>query len=71
MREDATDLEERLKRITDVALVLGISKSKVDEISSTLLQGTIKMAEYLGIDIGNVEDMLMTANQEICSGVLM
>jgi len=65
------DLEERLTGITEVVEALGISKSKVDEISSNLLQGTISMAEYLGVDIGNVEDMLMLANQEIWKSYLV
>lgn len=65
------DLEERLTGITAVAEILGISKATVDKISSNLLHGTISMAEYLGVDIGNVEDMLMMANKEIWKSYLV
>ena len=64
-------LEERLSLIHKISNLLNISKERVDEISSALLRGTIDMAEYLGVDIGNIEDMLITANQEIWKSYLV
>lgn len=59
------NLERRLKMIGELSQRLSLMKSQVDEISSSLLAGTIRTAEYLGVDIGNIEDMLIRANQEI------
>ena len=58
-------IEDRLRRITAASEELGLSKDQVDEISSSLLARTVDVAEYLKIDIGNLEDMLVRANQEI------
>ncbi len=63
-------LEERLSSIARVRESLGLSKDAVDEISSQTLAGTIEVAEYLGVDIGNIEDMLVKANQEIWKSYL-
>ncbi|MFQ5452766.1 MAG: HDOD domain-containing protein, partial [Candidatus Zixiibacteriota bacterium] len=58
-------LEERLNKITLISQSLSLSKQQIDEISSSLLSETFEIAEYLGVDIGNVEDMFTRANQEI------
>ena len=58
-------LEERLGRIKSLTSALGLDKERVDEISSSMMADTICVAEYLGVDIGNIEEMLVTANQEI------
>lgn len=63
-------IEQRLEEIHRVSDVLGISKETVDEISSSLLSATISTAEFLGVDIGNVEEMLVKANQEIWKSYL-
>ncbi len=65
-----TDLEDRLQRINDLSARLSLDKAQVDEISSSLLAGTIGTAEYLGVDIGNIENMLVRANQEIWKSYL-
>lgn len=65
-----TDLEDRLQRINDLSAKLSLDKAQVDEISSSLLAGTIGTAEYLGVDIGNIEGMLIRANQEIWKSYL-
>ena len=65
-----TDLEARLQRINDFSARLSLDKAQVDEISSSLLAGTIGTAEYLGVDIGNIEGMLIRANQEIWKSYL-
>jgi len=65
------DLEDRLDKINLVAGVLSIEKEKIDEISSTLISYTIKQADYLGVDIGNIEEMIIRANKEIWQTYLM
>ncbi|UCD64047.1 MAG: HDOD domain-containing protein [Candidatus Zixiibacteriota bacterium] len=59
------DLEDRLTRIGALTDKLSMKKEQVDEISSSLLSETFQIAEYLGVDIGSIEEMLTTANQEI------
>jgi len=58
-------IEKRLESISEVSGHLNLTKDQVDEISSSLLSRTISTAEFLGVDIGNIEQMLMNANQEI------
>jgi putative nucleotidyltransferase with HDIG domain len=65
------DLEERLDRINHVADILSLKKEQVDEISSSLIAYTIKQADYLGVDIGNIEEMIIRANKEIWQTYLM
>ncbi|UCE23216.1 MAG: HDOD domain-containing protein [Candidatus Zixiibacteriota bacterium] len=59
------DLEDRLARISALSEALSLTKEQVDEISSSLLSETFDIAQYLGLDIGNIEEMLTKANQEI------
>ncbi len=66
-----TDLEGRLEKITRMAELLGLSKEQIDEISGSLMAETVKVAEYVGIDIGSIEDMLTRANKEIWQTYLM
>ncbi len=63
-------LEERLGLISRLAAQLSIDKTQIDEISSSVLARTIGVADYLGVDIGNIEDMLVKANQEIWKSYL-
>ena len=65
------DLEERLAAIHQAAEKLGLSKVQVDAVSASLLSSTISVAEYLGVDIGNIEEMLSRANKEIWRTYLM
>jgi len=65
-----TCLEKRLQMINKLSARLSLTKDQVNEISSSLLAQTISTAEYLGVDIGNIEDMLIRANQEIWKSYL-
>ncbi len=58
-------IEERLVGITKLTDHLNLQKEKIDEISSALLTDSLEFANFLGVDIGNYEQMLTTANQEI------
>lgn len=60
-----SSLEERLNTIAILSEQLDIPKNQIDEISSSLLTETIQIADYLSVDIGNTEEMLSHANQEI------
>jgi HD-like signal output (HDOD) protein len=61
----ALDLETRLAAITAAAQSLGLAKEQVDEVSLSLMSATLSMAQYLEVDIGNVEEILSRANKEI------
>ncbi|HOP07190.1 MAG TPA: HDOD domain-containing protein [candidate division Zixibacteria bacterium] len=63
-------IEDRLNQIKNLSSMLSIEKEVVDEISSSILSRTIDVANYLGVDIGNIEDMLVKANQEIWKSYL-
>jgi putative nucleotidyltransferase with HDIG domain len=76
LTEDSTTgygmgLEERLRAINQAAAALGLSKVEIDGVSVSLMSSTISVAEYLGVDIGNIEEMLTRANQEIWRTYLM
>lgn len=63
-------IEERLAAINAMADMLDMSKSQVEEVSLSMMSSTIDMAEYMGVDIGNIEEMLIKANQEIWKSYL-
>ena len=58
-------LEERLSQVSKISDALGLKKEDVDKISFSLLSKTVALAEYLGVDVGDYESMLVKANQEI------
>ena len=60
-----TDLEGRLEKIDRITQLLDVPKDEIDNISGSLMAETVRVAEYLGIDIGSIEDMLTEANKEI------
>ena len=64
-------LQDRLNGISLIAKKLEISQNQIDDISSSLLTDTYEIAQYLGIDIGDIEQMLSTANQEIWKSYLL
>jgi HD-like signal output (HDOD) protein len=59
------DLETRLKLITEATGRLGLAKEQVDAVSMSVMSAAVSVAEYLKVDIGNTEDILTRANQEI------
>jgi two-component system cell cycle response regulator len=63
-------LQQRLTHIKSLSDQLSLSKEQVNGISCSLLSGTIDIANYLGIDIGNIEELLMKANEEIWKSYL-
>ena len=44
---------------------MNMDREKIDDISFSLLNETIKMAEYIGVDIGDPTDVLTRANKEL------
>ncbi len=64
------DLKLRLMNINKLRSLLSMSKEQIDGISCSILSGTIDIAEYLGLDVGDTEEMLMKANQEIWKSYL-
>ncbi|MBU8933771.1 MAG: HDOD domain-containing protein [candidate division Zixibacteria bacterium] len=63
-------IERRLEDVARVVDELGISKEQVDEVTFSLLPKTLETAEFVGVDIGNVEEILTRANQEIWKSYL-
>ena len=59
------DLETRLTELGVSADSLGLPKEKVDVISTSLMAATLATAEYLEVDIGDIENILARANKEI------
>jgi HD-like signal output (HDOD) protein len=59
------NLEKRLGAISHMTKLLKIERLKIDEISLSLLNETIKTAEYMGIDIGDPAEVLSRANKEL------
>lgn len=64
-------MEDRLNGISVLSKRLELDQLHIDEISSSLLSDTFEIAEYLGVDIGDIEQMLTTANQEIWKSYLV
>ena len=64
------DTEDRIRKINEVARCLSLSKGDADAISVSLLSSTVSVADYLGIDIGDHQEMLSRANQEIWQAYL-
>jgi HD-like signal output (HDOD) protein len=65
------DLEDRMMRVNEVSERIGLSKDSVDRLSSSLLAETMRVAEYLDIDIGSIEEILTHANKELWATYLM
>ena len=59
------ELEERLRYVSKIARMIGLSKDKMDEISTSVMSEIVSIAEFMGIDIGDINDMLIRANKEI------
>ena len=59
------NLEEKLVSIKYLASKLGMNTDDIDQISGSLLKDSLEMSKFLGVDIGDHENMLVKANQEI------
>ncbi|MBD3401480.1 HDOD domain-containing protein [candidate division GN15 bacterium] len=66
-----SDLQDRIIRVNAVAYSLGLDKPQVDELTSSLLAETLRIAKYLDIDIGSIEEVITRANKEIWKTYLM
>jgi len=62
--------QERMMNIRKLRTQLSLSKNQIDDISYSLLSGAINTANYLGIDIGDTQEILMKANEEIWKSFL-
>ncbi len=65
-----THIEDRLKAIHKISQELSLSKGEVDHVTFSLLPRTVETARYLNLNIGNIEEILIRANQEICKSYL-
>jgi len=62
--------QERMINIRKLRNQLSLSKNQIDDLSYTLMSGAIDVANYLGIDIGDTQEILMKANEEIWKSFL-
>lgn len=63
-------IEQRLEDVNRIVDDFDVSREKVDEVSMSMLPKTAEIAEFVGVDIGNVEELLGRANQEIWKSYL-
>lgn len=62
--------EQRMMYIGRMAQVLSLSREQIDDISCSLLSASLDIANYLGVNIGDIEQILVKANQEIWKSYL-
>ncbi|MDX9857051.1 MAG: HDOD domain-containing protein [candidate division Zixibacteria bacterium] len=65
------DLEQRIARVNALSEALHLPKESIDTISSSLIAETVRIAQYLDIDIGSIEETITRANKEIWRMYLM
>ena len=58
-------IEDRMNGIANLSIALDLSQKDIHEISSLIMAETLQFAQYLDVEIGDVEDLLTTANREI------
>lgn len=63
-------IEERINARQVLAGLLGLTDEDMDEITSTILSVTIDAAGYLDVDIGDIDEILISANREIWKSYL-
>ncbi|UCC45293.1 MAG: HDOD domain-containing protein [Candidatus Zixiibacteriota bacterium] len=68
---NSSDIDQWLAEVMHMASCLSLSKDDIDTISGSLLSWTASVADYLGIDIGGHEEILIRANQQIWQAYLM
>jgi HD-like signal output (HDOD) protein len=59
------DIEERITKIDNLSGRLGITEQQLDDISANLTKDAIAFTEVVGIEIYDMESILIRANQEI------
>lgn len=64
------NLEARLMAVNQMSRLMKIDRQKLDEITFSLLNETLNMAEYMGVDIGDPTDILARANKELYNSYL-
>ena len=65
-----SNLEERLMAVNQMCRLMNLDRQRLDEITFSLLNETLKMAEYMGVDIGDPTDVLGRANKELFNSYL-
>lgn len=63
-------LERHLGEITRLAEVLDLDREFLNSLTFILLEETVKAASHLGVDIGDITDILNRANRELCNAYL-
>ena len=58
-------IESKITKISILSKRLGISRQQLDDITATIMKDTLEFARLLEVDIGDYEQILTRANQEI------
>lgn len=64
-------IERNALHVSELATKLGLNREFLDGLAFELLDETITLAEHIGIDIGNQNELLSRANRELCKSYLM
>jgi putative nucleotidyltransferase with HDIG domain len=68
--DDSRELQNRVAEIGRISQKLGIHKDKIAQIGQELVARVINMAENIGINIGETDRLLASANREIWKAYL-
>ncbi len=58
-------IESKITKISVISKRLGIGRQQLDDITATIMKDTLEFARLLEVDIGEYEQILTRANQEI------
>ncbi|MCP4580766.1 MAG: HDOD domain-containing protein [candidate division Zixibacteria bacterium] len=64
------DIEKRLKQILRVSTALELNREQISEVTDSLLSHMFNMAQDIGVEIEDTEQLLIRANQEIWKSYL-
>ncbi|MDZ4723092.1 MAG: HDOD domain-containing protein [candidate division Zixibacteria bacterium] len=65
------DMENRSLKIERLGDNIGVTHARLTELSNSFVTCTMSVAEYLDIDIGSIEEMLVRSNRELWQTYLM
>jgi len=58
-------IESKITKISVISKRLGVSRQQLDDITATIMKDALEFARLLEVDIGDYEQILTRANQEI------
>jgi putative nucleotidyltransferase with HDIG domain len=70
LSQQPESISQRLNAVSHLCTKLDIDRERLDEITLSLLNETIEIADYMGIDIGDSSEILARANKELLNSYL-